>query len=61
MWQVSLYIADATDIGFPFKKNGEQKSVLHYIYIGMVFSKKTITLSKKDTIPYLDSSLWTRL
>jgi|TARA_R110000803_G_scaffold171661_2_gene234553 hypothetical protein len=50
MWQVSLYIADATDIGFPFKKNGEQKSVLHYIYIGMVFSKKTITLSKKDLI-----------
>ena len=44
------YIADATDIGFPFKKNGEQKSVLHYIYIGMLFLKKTITLSKKDII-----------
>ena len=50
MWQVSLYIADATDICFPFKKNGEQKSVLHYIYIGMVFLKKTITRSRKDIV-----------
>jgi len=56
---IQLYVHDmdefdkcaSVDSDQEYKYNGEQKSVVHYIYMQMVFFKKTLTRSKKDIIP----------